>query len=60
MTQPTLVGLAKQGNIEAINALLNDSLQSKNITAKRSLKDSCLQIILEAERVPNQQSITNL
>ena len=58
MTQPNLVGLAKQGNIEAITALLNDSLQSKNITAKSSLKDSCLQIILEADRVPNQQSIT--
>jgi hypothetical protein len=58
MTQPNLVGLAKQGNIEAITALLNDSLQSKNITAKSSLKDGCLQIILEADRVPNQQSIT--
>lgn len=57
MTQPNLVELAKQGNIEAITTLLNGSLQSKDITAKSSLKDSCLQIILEAERVINQQSL---
>ncbi|MEP0870338.1 hypothetical protein NDA01_11045 [Trichocoleus desertorum AS-A10] len=54
-SQPDLLKPAKQGNIEAIAALMNRLLQPKNITAKASLKDNCLQVMLESEQVPNQQ-----
>ncbi|MBD1863864.1 MULTISPECIES: hypothetical protein [Trichocoleus] len=54
-SQPDLLKPAKQGNIEAIAALMNRLLQPKNITAKASLKDNCLQMMLESEQVPNQQ-----
>jgi hypothetical protein len=55
MTQTTLLQLAKQGQPKAIAALINKSLQPKGITAKIFLKGECLQVILEADRVPNQQ-----
>ena len=47
---------AKKGSTQAIAALLNRSLQSKGITAKASLKESCLQVMLESNQVPAQQA----
>lgn len=47
--------LAKQANPKAIAALLNRSLQAKSITAKVSVKNGCLQIMLEATKVPPKQ-----
>ena len=56
--QPSPLELAQQGNVEAIAALMNRSLQPKGITVVRSaLKDSCLQILLESAQVPNQQAL---
>ncbi len=53
--QPNLQQLAKQGNPKAIAALLNRSLQAKGITAKAAVKNGCLQIMLEAAKVPPKQ-----
>lgn len=52
-----ITSLAKQGNPKAIAALMNQSLQTKGITAKVALKDGCLQIMLESTEVPNQNSL---
>jgi tetratricopeptide (TPR) repeat protein len=53
--QPNLQQLAKQGNPKAIAALLNRSLQPKGITAKAAVKNGCLQLMLEATKVPPKQ-----
>jgi Domain of unknown function (DUF4429) len=56
-SQPGLVELAKQGDVRAIASLINRQLQPKGITAKVSLKESVLQVMLEAEQVPDQQAL---
>ncbi|MEG4344769.1 hypothetical protein QUB70_15950 [Microcoleus sp. A003_D6] len=55
MTQPNILELAKQGDAKAIALLLNRQLQGKGITAAASLKDGCLQVMLEATEAPSQQ-----
>ncbi len=55
--QPNLLQLAKQGDPEAIAALMNRSLQPKGISAKVAFKDGCLQIMLESAQVTNQQAL---
>lgn len=54
--QPSILERAKQGDPQAIAALMNRSLQPKGITAKASLKDGCLRVMLESEQVPDQKS----
>lgn len=49
------VELAKQGNIEAITALMNRHLHPKGITAKAALEDGSLKVMLEASEVPDQE-----
>jgi len=56
-SQPNLLELAKQGDARAIAALMNRQLQPKGVTAKATLKDGCLQVVLEAAQVPNQQAL---
>ncbi|MFB2897063.1 EcsC family protein [Aerosakkonemataceae cyanobacterium BLCC-F50] len=60
MEQQNLSELAKQGNAEAIATFMNRSLQPKGITAKAGMKNDCLQIMLEAAQVPNQQVLVPL
>ena len=55
--KPTVQQAAKQGNPRAIAILVNRQLQPKGITAKVSVKASCLQIMLEAATVPNQKGL---
>jgi hypothetical protein len=55
--QANLLALSKQGNVEAIAALINRSLKPRGITAKVLLKDTCLKIMLEAGDVPDQQTL---
>lgn len=57
MSQQNVLESAKQGNPNAIAALINRNLQQKGIVAKVSRKDSCLRIMLEASEVPNQSSL---
>ncbi|MBD2209351.1 PrsW family intramembrane metalloprotease [Nostoc linckia FACHB-104] len=47
--------LARLGNLEAIATLFNRALQTQGITATINLADSCLQILLQSQRIPNQQ-----
>ncbi len=56
-SQPNLLQRAKQGDTGAIAALMNRSLQPKGITAKVSLKEHCLKVMLEASQVPEQQPL---
>ena len=56
-SQPNPVELAKQGDVKAIAFLINRSLHPKSITAKVILKDGCLQIMLEAAQIPDQQTL---
>ncbi|MEG4107433.1 hypothetical protein [Microcoleus sp. S13_C5] len=55
MTQPNILEIAKQGDAKAIALLLNRQLQAKGITAAASLKDGCLQVMLESAEAPSQQ-----
>ena len=55
MTQADLLELAKKGHPSAIAELINQSLQPNGITATTTVKDGCLQVVLEAELVPKQQ-----
>jgi len=52
---PNTLQLAKQGDPKAIASLINRQLQPRGITTKASLKDGCLQIMLESASVPKQQ-----
>ncbi|AFY34177.1 hypothetical protein [Calothrix sp. PCC 7507] len=60
MTQPNILELAKQGDTTAINTLVNEWLNLPSITAKTTLKQDCLQIMLESQEVPEQQSLVPL
>lgn len=51
------IELAKQGEPNAISTLINRNLQPKGITAKVIRKDDCLRVMLEANEVPNQNSL---
>lgn len=53
-TPAQLLAQAKQGDPKAIAALMNRSTQPKGITAKVSLKDRCLQVLLEGSSVPDR------
>jgi hypothetical protein len=59
MTEQNLLKLAKQGNPKAIAAMLNQSLKSKNITARVNLKDDCLHVLVESAQLPKQQTLVS-
>jgi uncharacterized protein (DUF697 family) len=56
-SQPSVLQSAKQGNPAAIAILMNQSLP-KGTTAKVSLQESCLKVMLESVEVPEQQTFT--
>jgi len=55
MAQKSLLELAKQGDPEAIATLINQTLRTKGILADISLKHHCLQVLLEADQVPDER-----
>ncbi|OLP16277.1 hypothetical protein BST81_22005 [Leptolyngbya sp. 'hensonii'] len=57
MTYQNLLDLARRGNIQAIDVLLNRVFRSSGITAKTAVKEGCLHLLLESEQVPNQQTL---
>ncbi|NER36334.1 MAG: hypothetical protein F6J93_20525 [Oscillatoria sp. SIO1A7] len=59
MTKTDILELAKQGYPKAIATLINRSLEPKGISAKVALSDGCLQVLLEADKVPNQKVLAN-
>ncbi|MBP0000028.1 MAG: hypothetical protein J7641_13700 [Cyanobacteria bacterium SID2] len=61
MTQPKLHDLAREGNAQAISALLNQFLKSQGVRSKVALKEGCLHIILESEgNAPDRASCVEL
>ncbi|OKH42816.1 protease PrsW [Calothrix sp. HK-06] len=51
--------LASSGNVEAIAKILNTAFDKQNIkTAIITIKDNCLQILLESSQTPNQSLST--
>jgi hypothetical protein len=59
MTKPNILELAKQGNPQAIAALMNHSLKPKGITANVETQGDRLQVLLEGEQLPNQSVLTS-
>jgi predicted aspartyl protease len=49
--------LASQGDPTAIAALVNRALHARGITARVTRKDACLRVLLEADEIPNQQTL---
>ncbi|MEH1889086.1 MAG: hypothetical protein V7K92_06290 [Nostoc sp.] len=60
MIQLNILELAKQGDTNAINTLVNQWLNLPRITPKTSFKQNCLQIMLESFEVPVQQLVVSL
>jgi tetratricopeptide (TPR) repeat protein len=59
MTHNNPLELVKQGDPKAIAALMNHKLQPKGITAKSSVKNGCLQIMLESVQTPNRKLLAS-
>lgn len=60
MAQSNILELAKQGDTSAINTLVNEWLGLPSITTKTTFKQDCLQVMLESDKVPEQQSLVPL
>lgn len=58
MTDSNLLELAKLGDPQAIETLMNQSLQSRGMRATVDRQGDDLEVILEAERIPNRQALT--
>lgn len=58
MTDSNLLELAKLGDPQAIETLMNQSLQPRGMRAAVSRLGTGLEVTLEAERVPNRQALT--
>jgi RsiW-degrading membrane proteinase PrsW (M82 family) len=56
MAQPDLIKLAQRGDPGAIALLLNRKLQPRGVTAKVSLKENCLKVLLNSTRPLEQQA----
>jgi hypothetical protein len=59
MTELNFQELAKQGNPQAIASWLNSKLQSEGIAASANLDGDCLDVILEAEQVPIEDTLVD-
>jgi Type IV pilin-like G and H, putative len=57
MNQPNLLELARQGDANAIAALMNAVLEPKGITAKANFENGCLSVFLESAKTLNQQTM---
>ena len=55
MTQTHLLKLAQQGDASAIADVISYLMQPQGVTAKAVLKNNCLEVIIEASQVPDQQ-----
>lgn len=55
---PSLLERAKQGDLEAIAAILQDLCQPYGVTVKVAMNRTCLQILLEAATPPNPTTPT--
>lgn len=60
MTELNHQELAKQGNPQAIASLLEDQLRSAGISITANLSGDCLEIILEADSIPDRDRSVEL
>jgi hypothetical protein len=56
-TRRNALKLARQGNARAIATLMNHTLMAKGITARASLQEGCLWVVLEGRAVPHQKDM---
>lgn len=56
---PEPVGLTPQVTTVQLTALMNQTLQPKGINARASLREDCLQVMFEANPVPDEQQMGN-
>ncbi|MEG3863086.1 CapA family protein [Microcoleus sp. herbarium12] len=56
MSQQDILNLAKEGDPRAIAFLLGQALQSFGVTAKASLENDTLHLLLEAEQLPAEEA----
>lgn len=56
MTEVGILDRARQGDVNAIVSLMNQSLVDTGVTAKAALKEHCLQVMLEGDEVPEQSA----
>ncbi|PZV17572.1 MAG: hypothetical protein DCF22_03430 [Leptolyngbya sp.] len=59
VTQSQLLNLAKQGNPQAIAALMNSVLEPKGVTTTAQLTDDYLLIMVQSEKLLNQAAIVS-
>ena len=57
MTQQHTEELDKQGDVNAIEALINELLEPNGIKAKVGLKDSCLYVACLSAQIPERQAL---
>ncbi|MBE9003747.1 hypothetical protein IQ259_01555 [Fortiea sp. LEGE XX443] len=60
MKQANLLERARQGDIQAINSVINYLFQPKGITVKVFLQKGCLELTLESIQIPEQSSSVTL
>lgn len=58
MADPNLVAQARQGNVMAIAALMNRSLQSQGIWGRVEQREATLHVELESAQVPDQAALS--
>ena len=56
MSQQDILNLAKEGDARAIAFLIGQALQSFGVTAKASLENDSLHLLLEAEKLPAEEA----
>lgn len=56
MSQQDILNLAKEGDARAIAFLIGQALESFGVTAKASLENDTLHLLLEAEQLPAEQA----
>jgi hypothetical protein len=56
-TRRNALKLARQGNARAIATLMNHSLKNKGITARASLQEGCLWVVLEGNPTPRRRDM---
>lgn len=58
MSSAALIEQAKQGDVDAIASLINQSLQPKGITVNATLSRNFLTLLAESKTTPDQKAIT--
>jgi hypothetical protein len=57
LQQPSLAALAKQGDFNALTALMHRTLQPKGILVRVAHQKGCLRVLLEGQTLPDQKSL---